>query len=154
MTTLAAGAPAPSLTLPNQDGTVVDLNDLRGSTVVVYFYPAAFTPGCTTQACDFRDNLASLKSAGVVVLGVSADDPAKLREFSDEYQLNFDLLSDDGAATAKAWGAWGPKQVNGKDMVGTLRSTVIVDADGVVSAADYNVPADGSVSAVRDRLGL
>lgn len=154
MTKLTAGSPAPALALPNQDGTLVNLNDLLGSTVVVYFYPKAFTPGCTTQACDFRDNLSALKAAGVVVLGISADEPAKLREFTDTYQLNFSLLSDADSVAAKSWGAWGTKQVNGQEMVGALRSTVIVDPNGTVQAVDYNVPADGSVTRVLEQLGL
>jgi len=147
--TLTPGSAAPALNLTNQNGDSVDLASLRGGPVIVYFYPKAFTPGCTSQACDFRDNLASLKSRGVTVLGISADDVDQLRTFADEYSLNFDLLSDPGSATAKAWGAWGTKVVNGQEMVGALRSTVVVDADGTVLDASYNVPAQGSVAAAR-----
>lgn len=154
MAQLSQGATAPALELMNQDGTLVRLADLAHQTVVVYFYPKAFTPGCTTQACDFRDNLAALKSQGVTVLGVSGDDVAQLRSFADEYQLNYDLLSDPDSEVAKAWGAWGEKQINGVDMVGPLRSTVVVDPAGMVTSAQYNVSADGSVRQVRETLGL
>lgn len=154
MTQLSAGMPAPTLELTNQDGRTVSLADHRGGPVVVYFYPKAFTPGCTSQACDFRDNLAALKSRGVTVLGVSADDVDQLHAFAGEYGLNYDLLSDPGSETAKQWGAWGPKRVNGVDMTGALRSTVVVDAEGTVLAADYNVAAEGSVAAARSVLGV
>lgn len=154
MAQLSAGMPAPALELANQDGSRVSLADHRGGPVVVYFYPKAFTPGCTSQACDFRDNLAALKSRGVTVLGVSADDVDQLRAFADEYSLNYDLLSDPGSEAAKQWGAWGLKQINGVEMTGVLRSTVVIDPEGTVLAAAYNVPAEGSVAAAREVLGV
>lgn len=154
MSQLSPGETAPTLELKNQDGTVIRLADLRDSTVVVYFYPKAFTPGCTAQACDFRDNLSALKSHGVRVLGVSGDEVAQLRDFADEYQLNYDLLSDPGSDVAKAWGAWGEKQVNGVDMVGPLRTTVVVSEAGTITDVQYNVSAEGSVRQVRETLGL
>lgn len=149
---LTPGATPPALRLPNQDGTDLDLTDLRGGTVVVYFYPKAFTPGCTTQACDFRDNLASLRAAGITVLGVSADPVDDLKRFATDYELNYDLLSDADSVAAKEWGAWGERTINGETSQGPLRSTVVIDAAGRVRSADYRVDAKGHVAALRESL--
>lgn len=151
-TRLQPGQPAPDLELTNANGRTVSLRELRGRNVVVYFYPKAFTPGCTTEACDFRDNLAALKGAGYTVLGVSADDPEQLKQFVASYSLNYDLLSDPESQAAKRWGAWGDKVINGEPRVGPLRSTVVVDGDGTVSSAHYNVDAQGHVARLRDEL--
>lgn len=149
---LSPGSTPPALRLPNQDGTDVDLADLRGGTVVVYFYPKAFTPGCTTEACDFRDNLAALRGAGIAVLGISADPVDTLKKFATDYELNYDLLSDADSRVAKEWGAWGERTINGETSHGPLRSTVVVDADGRVQSADYRVDAKGHVAALREKL--
>lgn len=150
---LTPGQPAPALSLPNQDGATVDLADLRGGTVVAYFYPKAFTPGCTTQACDFRDNLASLRAAGITVLGISADPVDTLKGFATENDLNYDLLSDADSRTAKEWGAWGERTINGETSEGPLRSTVTIDTAGLVQTADYGVDVKGHVAALREHLG-
>ncbi len=151
---LTPGAQAPALSLPDANGKTVSLADYAGSRVVVYFYPKAATPGCTTEACDFRDNLAALNAAGVQVLGVSTDPENALTQFAQDNDLNFPLLSDVDHVAAEAWGAWGPKVVNGVDMVGTLRSTVVVNADNTIHSAEYNVVADGHVARLRTELGL
>ena len=153
MDQLHPGDTAPELRLTDQDGRTVDLADSDQRTVV-YFYPKAFTPGCTTEACDFRDSLDALAAAGVRVLGVSADDVETLRSFHDELHLGYPLLSDPDSQTARRWGAWGEKTVEGKAMVGPLRSTVVVAADGTVESAEYNVQADGHVARLRESLGL
>lgn len=146
MTTLTAGDPAPELTLPDADGNPVSLKDYRGRTVVVYFYPAAGTPGCTTQACDFRDSLAQLNGAGVHVLGVSPDSSAKLQRFRDEQHLTFPLLSDPERSTLTAWGAYGEKKLYGKTVTGVIRSTFVVGPDGTLTVAQHNVKATGHVA--------
>lgn len=151
---LTPGAPAPGLTLPDAAGQPVSLSDYAGSRVVVYFYPKAATPGCTTEACDFRDSLAALNAAGVQVLGVSTDPQEALAQFAEDFALNFPLLSDVDREAAQAWGAWGEKVVNGIDMVGTLRSTFVINADGNVHSAEYNVDAKGHVARLRTALGL
>jgi thioredoxin-dependent peroxiredoxin len=151
---LAAGQPAPDFTLTASDGTSVSLSDFRGRHVIVYFYPAAMTPGCTTQACDFRDSLASLQSAGYVVLGISPDKPAKLAQFVERDALTFPLLSDPDHAVLEAWGAWGEKKLYGRTSVGVIRSTVVVDPDGAVELARYNVKATGHVASLRKALGV
>ncbi|MDQ2782498.1 MAG: thioredoxin-dependent thiol peroxidase [Actinomycetota bacterium] len=145
-TTLTIGDPAPELTLPDADGNPVSLSDYRGRSVVVYFYPAAGTPGCTTQACDFRDNLAQLNDAGLDVLGVSPDPPAKLQRFRDEQGLTFPLLSDTERSTLTAWGAYGEKKLYGKTVTGVIRSTFVVGPDGTLTAAQHNVKATGHVA--------
>lgn len=150
--TLQTGDPAPALELRDQDGSVVSLGDLAGQDVVVYFYPKAFTPGCTNEACDFRDNLAALRAAGVTVLGVSADPVDQLAEFRREYDLNFTLLSDPESATARAWGAWGLRTINGEESEGPLRSTVVVGPDQRVRSAEYGVTVDGHVARLREFL--
>lgn len=154
MTTLEAGQAAPDFTLLDQDEHPVSLSDFRGRRVIVYFYPAAQTPGCTTQACDFRDSLASLQGAGYTVLGVSRDTPEKLRAFRDSDGLTFPLLSDPDHAVHEAYGAWGEKQNYGKTVTGVLRSTFVIDEDGRIVEAQYNVKATGHVARLRKTLGL
>ena len=151
-TPLTPGTIAPAFTLPDAQGNAVSLSDYAGRQVIVYFYPKAATPGCTTEACDFRDSLAALPSAGVEVGGISTDPQEALVAFTEEFHLNFPLLSDEAHEVAEAWGAWGDKVVNGNAMVGTLRSTVVVNADGTVKSAEYNVNADGHVARLREEL--
>lgn len=153
-TRLEVGDTAPQFTLTDQDGASVSLADFASSKIVVYFYPAAMTPGCTTQACDFRDNLGSLKSAGYQVLGLSKDSPAKLKEFQEHDAVNFPLLSDEGLFVHKAYGAWGEKSLYGKTVTGVLRSTFVIDATGKIEFALYNVKATGHVASLRKKLGL
>jgi len=154
VTRLPPGDPAPAFTLPTDDGSTVSLSDLRGRKVIVYFYPAAMTPGCTKQACDFTDSLASLQGAGYDVLGISPDSPAKLAKFRDNQNLTFPLLSDPEHATLEAYGAWGEKTMYGKKRVGVIRSTVVVGADGKVAVAQYNVKATGHVAKLMRDLGV
>ncbi len=154
MTRLSPGDTAPEFTLPTADGGTFDLADHRGRSVVVYFYPAASTPGCTTQACDFRDSLASLTGAGYDVVGISPDEVAKLGEFTEAEQLTFPLASDPGHAVLDAYGAWGEKSSYGKTSVGVVRSTVVVDPKGRVANAAYNVKATGHVAKLRRDLGI
>src|SRR3954462_2658506 len=144
-TRLTAGDTAPDFTLPDADGKPVSLADYRGRRVVVYFYPAAGTPGCTKQACDFRDSLAELNGAGLDVLGISPDKPAKLAKFRDKEGLTFPLLSDPERRTLTADGGYGGKTMYGKKVTGVIRSTVVVDENGKVEAAFYNVKAKGHV---------
>ncbi|BBE23165.1 peroxiredoxin [Arthrobacter sp. MN05-02] len=151
---LAPGDSAPDFTLNDAEGNEVTLSSQRGSSVVVYFYPAAATPGCTTQACDFRDNLASLGAAGYRVLGISPDPVAKLASFAEQESLTFPLLSDTDHAVADAYGAWGEKKNYGKTYDGLIRSTVVVDPDGKVALAQYNVKATGHVAKLRRDLGI
>src|SRR5690606_10735102 len=153
-TALATGDAAPAFTLVDQDGTSVSLEDYRGQRVVLYFYPAASPPGCTTQACDFRDSLGSLASAGYAVLGISKDAPAKLAKFRDEQQLSFALLSDESLTTHKAYGAYGEKLNYGTVILGTKRSTFVIDEKGRIEHALYNVKATGHVARLRKLLGL
>lgn len=153
-TRLKVGDTAPQFTLTDQDGAFVSLADFAGTKIVVYFYPAAMTAGCTTEACDFRDNLGSLKSAGYQVLGLSKDGQAKLKEFQQHDAVNFPLLSDEGLAVHKAYGAWGEKNLYGKTVTGVLRSTFVVDATGKIELALYNVKATGHVASLRKKLGL
>jgi peroxiredoxin Q/BCP len=122
--------------------------------VIVYFYPAAMTPGCTKQACDFRDSLGALVAAGFAVVGISPDKPAKLAKFVERDALTFPLLSDPDHAVLEAWGAWGEKSLYGKKVTGVIRSTVVVDPDGVVEVARYNVKATGHVASLRKALGV
>lgn len=149
---LTPGQQAPGFSLPNAAGETVSLSDYAGSRVVVYFYPKAATPGCTTEACDFRDSLSALQAAGVEVVGISTDPQEALVSFTEEFDLNFPLLSDEAHEVAEAWGAWGEKVVNGNTMIGTLRSTVVVNADGTVHSVEYNVNADGHVARLREEL--
>jgi peroxiredoxin Q/BCP len=151
---LEIGATAPGFSLPDQDGNTVSLADFAGQKVIVYFYPAASTPGCTTEACDFRDNINSLKSAGYQVLGVSPDKTDDLRTFRDEQGLNFPLLSDIGHVLHDTYGAWGEKNLYGKTVTGVIRSTFVVDEAGKISLPQYNVKATGHVASLRKKLGL
>ena len=153
-TRLAAGDDAPDFTLPDADGSPVSLKDFRGRRVVVYFYPAAMTPGCTKQACDFRDSLASLQAAGYAVLGISPDKPAKLAKFRERDAVNFPLLSDESKSTLEAYGAFGEKTMYGKKVLGVIRSTFVVDEQGKIELAQYNVKATGHVAKLRKDLGL
>jgi peroxiredoxin Q/BCP len=153
-TRLSEGDPAPAFTLPDSTGKPVSLADYRGSSVVVYFYPAAGTPGCTKQACDFRDNLAELNDAGFTVLGISPDKPAKLAKFVADEGLTFPLLSDEKREVLSEWGAYGEKQSYGKTITGVIRSTFIVDPDGKIAKALYNVKATGHVAKLRKDLGV
>ncbi|MFI6500967.1 thioredoxin-dependent thiol peroxidase [Nonomuraea typhae] len=151
---LAAGDAAPEFTLPAADGGTVALDSLRGKRVILYFYPAAMTPGCTKQACDFRDNLGQLTAEGFVVLGVSKDKTDKLQKFVERDSLTFPLLSDPELAVHKAYGAYGTKKLYGKEVVGVIRSTFVIDADGKIEQALYNVKATGHVAGLKKKLGL
>jgi peroxiredoxin Q/BCP len=151
---LEAGETAPDFTLTDQDGASVSLGDFAGKKVIVYFYPAASTPGCTTEACDFRDNINSLKSAGYQVLGVSKDKTDALKKFQTEQGLNFPLLSDPDLVVHNAYGAYGEKSMYGKTVTGTLRSTFVLGEDGRVELPLYNVKATGHVASLRKKLGL
>jgi peroxiredoxin Q/BCP len=153
-TRLAPGDTAPDFTLPDADGKPVSLADYRGRRVIVYFYPAASTPGCTTQACDFRDNLAELGDAGLEVIGISPDKPEKLAAFRDAEGLTFPLLSDADKTVLTAWGAFGEKQNYGKTVMGVIRSTFVVGPDGTIEQALYNVRATGHVAKLRRDLKL
>lgn len=154
MTRLSPGDPAPAFTLPDADGTDVALSDFRGRKVVVYFYPAAMTPGCTKQACDFRDNLTEFADAGFVVLGISPDKPEKLAKFRDAEALTFALLSDPTRSVLEAYGAFGDKTMYGKKVTGVLRSTFVIDEGGRIEAAQYNVKATGHVAKLRRDLSV
>lgn len=151
---LEPGTAAPDFSLRDQDGETVRLSDLRGEKVVLYFYPAAMTPGCTTQACDFRDSISSLQGAGYRVIGVSRDEPAKLAEFRDRDGLTFTLLSDPDHAVHTAYGVWGEKMNYGKVVEGVIRSTFVIDAAGSIALAQYNVKATGHVARLRKLLGI
>ncbi|MFI7640894.1 thioredoxin-dependent thiol peroxidase [Nonomuraea sp. NPDC049400] len=153
-TKLAPGDAAPEFTLPAADGTTVSLDAYRGKRVILYFYPAAMTPGCTKQACDFRDSLDQLAAEGFVVLGVSKDKPAKLVKFVERDALTFPLLSDPELAVHQAYGAYGTKKLYGKEVVGVIRSTFVIDSDGKIEQALYNVKATGHVAALKKKLGL
>lgn len=151
---LESGHAAPPFRLATDSGDEFALADLRGKRVVVYAYPAAMTPGCTTQACDFRDSLDSLAAAGIAVLGISPDSPDKLAQFRDRDGLTFPLLSDPDHAVLEAYGAWGEKQLYGKTVTGVIRSTFIIGADGRIETAMYNVKATGHVAKLRRELGV
>jgi peroxiredoxin Q/BCP len=152
MTRLSPGDTAPAFTLPDADGKGVSLADFRGRKVVVYFYPAAMTPGCTKQACDFRDSLAQWNDAGFAVLGISPDKPEKLAKFRERDALTFPLLSDPSREVLQAYGAYGEKTMYGKTVTGVIRSTFVVDENGLIEAARYNVKATGHVAKLRREL--
>ena len=152
--TLSAGDIAPEFSLSDADGKTVSLSDYRGRSLVVYCYPAASTPGCTKEACDFRDSLAALNDAGFDVLGISSDKPGKLATFRDAQALTFPLLSDPDKTTMSAWGAFGAKKNYGKIARGVIRSTFVVNPDGTINTALYNVKATGHVDRLRDQLGV
>ena len=151
---LAPGDTAPDFTLTDDTGAEVSLSDLRGSRVVVYFYPAAMTPGCTKQACDFSDSLDSLKAAGYEVVGISPDKPEKLAKFREKDGLTITLLSDPDKSVMAAWSAFGEKSLYGKVVRGVIRSTFVVDPEGTIELAQYNVKATGHVAKLRRDLGL
>lgn len=151
---LAPGDAAPDFSLADADGAKVSLADYRGKRVIIYFYPAAMTPGCTKQACDFRDSLASLSAVGLTVLGVSPDSPSKLAKFRDKEGLNFPLLSDPDKTVLEAYGAYGEKTLYGKTTVGVIRSTFVVGPDGKLEQAQYGVKATGHVARLRKELGV
>ena len=153
-TRLEVGQLAPAFTLPDQDGQEVSLADFSGKKVILYFYPAASTPGCTKQACDFRDSLASLEAAGYVVLGISKDTPAKLKKFEANEALTFPLLSDPDLTAHNLYAAYGEKSMYGKTVMGVIRSTFVIDEAGKVELALYNVKATGHVAMLRTKLGL
>lgn len=154
MSRLSVGDPAPAFTLPDADGTPVSLADYLGRKVIVYFYPAASTPGCTKQACDFRDNLGELTGAGLDVVGISPDKPEKLAKFRDAEKLTFPLLSDPSRSTLQAYGAFGEKTMYGKTVTGVIRSTFVVDEAGKIETAQYNVKATGHVAKLRRDLSV
>ncbi|MET0798574.1 MAG: thioredoxin-dependent thiol peroxidase [Rhodococcus sp. (in: high G+C Gram-positive bacteria)] len=151
---LAVGDSAPAFSLSDADGKTVSLSDFTGRKVVVYFYPAASTPGCTKQACDFRDSLAELNGEGLKVVGISPDKPAKLAKFRDKEELTFPLLSDEEKTTLQAWGAFGEKKNYGKVYEGVIRSTFLVDEEGKIEVAQYNVRATGHVAKLRRDLAV
>src|SRR5882724_83427 len=151
---LAPGDPAPEFTLLDADGKEVSLSTFRGQRVIVYVYPAAMTPGCTKQACDFRDSLQSLAASGYAVLGLSPDKPEKLAKFRDRDAINFPLLSDVDKQVLEAYGAYGEKKLYGKTVVGVIRSTFVVDEAGKIEVAQYAVKATGHVAKLRRDLGL
>lgn len=151
---LAPGDAAPDFTLPDADGAPVTLSSYRGRRVILYFYPAALTPGCTKEANDFRDSLTDLEKAGCAVIGISPDKPEKLAKFRDSEHLTFPLLSDPDKQVLEAYGAYGEKKLYGKVTVGVIRSTFIVDADGNVEKPYYNVKATGHVDRLRRELGI
>ena len=154
MTRLSAGDPAPDFTLPTDDGATVSLSDSRGRKTIVYFYPAAMTAGCTKQACDFTDSLSSLKAHGYDVLGISPDSPAKLAKFREHDGLTITLLSDADRSVMNSYGAFGEKKLYGKTVEGVLRSTFVVDEEGKIALAQYNVKATGHVAKLRRDLGI
>jgi peroxiredoxin Q/BCP len=146
---LEPGDKAPAFSLPDADGNTVSLADYRGRRLIVYFYPAAATPGCTKEACDFRDNLRELNAAGLDVVGISPDTPAKLAKFRDAEKLTFPLLSDPDRKVLTAWGTYGEKQMYGKTVRGVIRSTFVVDEKGKIAAAQYNVKAANTASSIQ-----
>lgn len=151
---LQQGDEAPDFTLPTDDGRTITLSDLRGSRVIVYFYPKAMTPGCTKQACDFSDSIDRLRGEGFAVLGISPDKPETLAKFRERDGLTIDLLSDPDKEVLTRWGAFGEKKNYGKVVQGVIRSTFVVDTDGRVELAQYNVKATGHVARLRKDLGL
>jgi peroxiredoxin Q/BCP len=153
-TKLAPGTAAPDFTLADKDSNQVSLSALKGQKVILYFYPAASTPGCTTQACDFRDNMASLQAAGYTVLGVSKDEGKALQKFAEEENLSFPLLSDPDLVVHNAYGTFGEKSMYGKTVMGVIRSTFVVDENGILTHALYNVKATGHVESLRQKLGV
>jgi thioredoxin-dependent peroxiredoxin len=151
---LSPGDPAPDFTLSDADGNQVALSSYRGRRVIVYCYPAALTPGCTTQAVDFTEAAGDLAQAGLDIIGVSPDEPDKLLKFREKESLGITLVSDPDKSVLKAYGAYGPKKLYGKEVVGVIRSTFIVDAEGRIESAAYNVKATGHVAKLRRELGL
>ena len=152
MSRLEPGQQAPAFTLPDAHGNPVSLSDYAGRKVIIYFYPAAMTPGCTTQACDFRDNLGVLEQHGYAVLGISPDAPEKLARFTDQESLTFPVLADEDKSVLTAYGAFGEKKLYGKTVTGVIRSTIVVDEQGVIELAKYNVKATGHVAMLAKAL--
>ncbi len=155
---LTTGSAAPAFTLPDQDGASVSLADHAGGTVILYFYPAAMTPGCTTQAVDFSESLEEFTEAGYTVLGCSPDPVERLAKFKQTSEVGFTLLADPGKAVHNLYGAYGPRKLYGKEIEGVLRSTFVIDVDdageGIVRVAQYNVKATGHVAKLRRELGV
>ena len=151
---LEPGSLAPAFTLVDQDERPVTLKDLRGGRVILFFYPEAMTPGCTTEACDFRDSLAPLQAAGYTILGISRDEPEKLRRLRERDGLTYDLLSDPDHKVHDEYGVWGEKVNYGKTFMGVIRSTFVIDEKGRLSHALYNVRATGHVARIRNLLGV
>lgn len=151
---LDVGTPAPEFSLSDDTGATVSLSDFRGERVVLFFYPRANTPGCTKEACDFRDSLAPLNEVGIKVVGISPDAPEKLTKFRADHDLNFPLLSDPSREVMKAYGAFGEKKNYGKIVEGVIRSTFLIEADGTIGLALYNVRATGHVARVLRELGV
>lgn len=151
---LTPGEPAPEFTLPDAEGNPVSLSSYRGRRVIVYCYPAALTPGCTTQAVDFTAAAGDLAEAGLDIIGVSPDPVEKLMRFRDKENLTITLVSDEDKGVLTAYGAYGPKKLYGKQVVGVIRSTFVIDAEGKVEKASYNVKATGHVAKLRRDLGL
>ncbi len=151
---LSPGDPAPAFTLPDADGKPVSLADHRGRRVIVYCYPAAMTPGCTTQAADFTAAAGDLAEAGLDIIGISPDEPEKLLRFTEQEGLGITLVSDPEKTVLQAYGAFGPKKLYGKEVVGVIRSTFIVDAEGRIERASYNVKATGHVAKLMRDLGI
>ena len=151
---LSPGDPAPDFTLPDAEGNPVSLADHRGRRVIVYCYPAALTPGCTTQAVDFTAAAGDLAQAGLDIIGVSPDEPSNLLRFRDKEGLGITLVSDPDKSVLRAYGAYGPKKLYGKEVVGVIRSTFIVDTEGRIERASYNVKATGHVAKLLRDLGV
>ena len=154
MTRLVPGDPAPDFTLDSDEGKPISLADYAGSRLLLYAYPAAMTPGCTTQACDFRDSLAPFRDAGIKIVGLSPDSPEKLAEFRDLENLDFPLLSDPSKEVLTSYGAFGEKKLYGKVVVGVIRSTFVISPDGLIENAWYNVRAKGHVAKLRRELNI
>ena len=154
MTRLVPGDPAPDFTLDSDEGNPISLSDYAGGRLLLYAYPAAMTPGCTTQACDFRDSLAPFHDAGIKIVGLSPDSPEKLAEFRDLENLDFPLLSDPSKEVLTSYGAFGEKKLYGKVVVGVIRSTFVISPDGLIENAWYNVRAKGHVAKLRRELNI
>jgi peroxiredoxin Q/BCP len=154
MPRLEAGQLAPPFTLDDQTGRSVSLSDFLGRNLIIFFYPAAMTPGCTKEACDFRDSLVRLQQAGYDVVGISPDKPGKLAEFVNKESLTYPLLSDTDRAVMDTYGAYGEKVLYGKKVIGVIRSTIVVGPDGTVALAKYNIKATGHVASLSKTLGL
>jgi peroxiredoxin Q/BCP len=152
--TLNVGDKAPAFTLPDASGAHHSLSDFAGQNVIVYFYPKAMTPGCTTQACDFRDNMAAFTGKGYVVIGISPDSGKDLQKFADAESLPFLLLGNEDKSVLNAYGAFGTKNMYGKEVQGVIRSTFVIDGEGTISHALYNVKATGHVAMLREKLGV
>jgi peroxiredoxin Q/BCP len=151
---LEPGDQAPDFALADDSGQTVKLSDLRGKKVIVYFYPAAMTPGCTTQACDFTASMTDIRASGYTVIGISPDKPERLAKFRAQGGLTFPLLADPAKQTLTAYGAYGEKQLYGKTVVGVIRSTFVIDENGKVERAMYGVRAKGHVSKLKKELNI